>query len=159
MKNIKPTPTGEAQEVKIKVRINSNGVIQLTSANVVDKKPKEEVPVDNGNAETNNMDVSQEVSTVPLHSFLSSSLFPSVAFPSFRILFLPMFCYCFPLTHSNVHSSNWMRKSITNFRLVFIISSLFLKMVFYWLSHGFLFIICCVKCIRRFSSQTIRRQE
>lgn len=61
VKNIKPTPTGEAQEVKIKVRINSNGVIQLTSANLVDKKPKEETPVDNGNAESNNMEVTQEV--------------------------------------------------------------------------------------------------
>lgn len=63
MKNIKPGPQGEAQEVKIKVRINSNGVIQLTSANLVEKKPKEEVPNDNGNTETN-MDVAQEVHTL-----------------------------------------------------------------------------------------------
>ncbi|XP_031630545.1 heat shock 70 kDa protein 4 isoform X2 [Contarinia nasturtii] len=60
VKNIKPTATGEAQEVKIKVRINSNGVIQLTSANIVDKKPKEEAPNDNGNTDTNNMEVAQE---------------------------------------------------------------------------------------------------
>lgn len=66
MKNIKPTPTGEPQEVKIKVRINANGVIQLTSANLVEKKPKEDVPVDNGNVETNNMDVTQEVTEQPL---------------------------------------------------------------------------------------------
>lgn len=59
MKNIKPGPQGEPQEVKIKVRINSNGVIQLTSANLVEKKPKEDTPIDNGNTE--NMDVSQEV--------------------------------------------------------------------------------------------------
>lgn len=61
MKSIKPTSTGEPQEVKIKVRINANGVIQLTSANLVEKKAKEETPVDNGNTETNNMDVTQEV--------------------------------------------------------------------------------------------------
>lgn len=73
VKNIKPTPTGEPQEVKIKVRINSNGVIQLTSANLVDKKPKEETPVDNGNTETNNMEVSQEVSTVRYTTFCPSS--------------------------------------------------------------------------------------
>lgn len=66
VKNIKPTATGETQEVKIKVRINSNGVIQLTSANVVDKKPKEEAPVDNGNNE-NSMEVSQEVCVYPRH--------------------------------------------------------------------------------------------
>lgn len=61
MKNIKPTPTGEAQEVKIKVRINAHGVIQVTSANLVEKKLKEEIPIDNGNGETNNMEVGQEV--------------------------------------------------------------------------------------------------
>lgn len=73
MKNIKPTPTGEAQEVKIKVRINSNGVIQLTSANVVDKKPKEETPVDNGNTETNNMELTQEVSASALFFMIQLS--------------------------------------------------------------------------------------
>lgn len=62
VKNIKPTPTGEPQEIKIKVRINANGVIQLTSANLVEKKAKEDVPVDNGNSETNSMEVTQEVS-------------------------------------------------------------------------------------------------
>lgn len=65
MKNIKPGPQGEPQEVKIKVRINSNGVIQLTSANLVEKKPKEEIPIDNGNAE--NMEVGQEVRTKHYH--------------------------------------------------------------------------------------------
>lgn len=60
---VKPTPTGEAQEVKIKVRINANGVIQITGINIVDKKAKEEVPVDNGNTDTNNMEVTQEVRT------------------------------------------------------------------------------------------------
>lgn len=64
VKNIKPTSTGEAQEVKIKVRINANGVIQVTSANLVEKKLKEEIPVDNGNGETNNMDVGAEVCTL-----------------------------------------------------------------------------------------------
>lgn len=61
VKNIKPTATGEPQEVKIKVRINANGVICLTSANIVEKKAKEEIPVDNGNTDANNMEVSQEV--------------------------------------------------------------------------------------------------
>lgn len=63
VKNIKPTPNGEPQEVKVKVRINVNGVILVPSANVVDKKAKieEQSPVDNGTADTNNMDVSQEV--------------------------------------------------------------------------------------------------
>lgn len=61
VKNIKPTASGEAQEVKIKVRINSNGVILITSANVVDKKAvkaEESAANDNGD---NNMET-QEVS-------------------------------------------------------------------------------------------------
>lgn len=72
VKNIKPTSTGEAQEVKIKVRINANGVIQLTSANLVEKKLKEEIPIDNGNGETNNMEVGQEVC---MHNFISEFCF------------------------------------------------------------------------------------
>lgn len=67
VKNIKPT--GEPQEVKIKVRININGVILVTGANLVDKKAakaiEEPTSVDNnssGSTENgNNMDT-QEVS-------------------------------------------------------------------------------------------------
>lgn len=62
VKNIKPTANGEPQEVKIKVRLNANGVILVTSANLVDKKKAEEIAADNGNAgDANNMDVAQEV--------------------------------------------------------------------------------------------------
>lgn len=69
---VKPTPTGEPQEVKIKVRINANGVIQITGVNIVDKKAKEEVPVavDNGNSDTNNMEVGQEVRIAVFSYFL-----------------------------------------------------------------------------------------
>lgn len=71
--NIKPTSTGESQEVKIKVRINANGVIRITSANIVDKKAvkaeAEEQSADNGANDSNNMDT-QEVSTCHLHMFL-----------------------------------------------------------------------------------------
>lgn len=38
VKNIKPTSTGESQEVRIKLRINDNGLILVTSANIVEKK-------------------------------------------------------------------------------------------------------------------------
>lgn len=67
VKNIKPTSNGDAQEVKIKVRINNNGVILVTSANLVDKKAAKAVedgsPGDNtsGTENGNNMDT-QEVS-------------------------------------------------------------------------------------------------
>lgn len=69
VKNIKPTPTGEPQELKIKVRINANGVISLTSANLVEKKLKEDIPIDNGNGETNNMEVGQEVGVRKIRHF------------------------------------------------------------------------------------------
>lgn len=61
MKNIKPTANGEPQEVKVRVRINPNGVILVTSANLVDKKKAEEMNVENGN-DANNMEVTQDVS-------------------------------------------------------------------------------------------------
>lgn len=66
IKNIKPTSNGEPQEVKIKVRINPNGVILITSANLVDKKAAkaeaDQQSVDNGNGnDANSMDT-QEVS-------------------------------------------------------------------------------------------------
>lgn len=44
---MKPSPTGEAQEVKVKVRINSNGIVLISNAQMVEKK---EV-VEEGNAE------------------------------------------------------------------------------------------------------------
>lgn len=93
MKNIKPTPTGEAQEVKIKVRINSNGVIQLTSANVVDKKPKEETPVDNGNTETNNMEVNQEVSALKRFIFMRLNFYFPKRFVLFQVCLLMFFYF------------------------------------------------------------------
>lgn len=50
--------------MKVRVRINPNGVILVTSANLVEKKAKvDELNVENGNADANNMDVAQEVST------------------------------------------------------------------------------------------------
>lgn len=64
MKNIKLTASGESQEVKIKVRINNNGVILVTSANIVDKnaiKTEEVAAADNGNADNGNKMDTQEV--------------------------------------------------------------------------------------------------
>jgi hypothetical protein len=37
VRDVKPNANGEAQEVKIKVRINHNGVILISSANLVEK--------------------------------------------------------------------------------------------------------------------------
>lgn len=71
VKNIKPTPTGEPQEIRVKVRINDNGLILVTSASIVEKKAKEPEPPqpagDNAapNSENgNNMDTT-EVSPFP----------------------------------------------------------------------------------------------
>lgn len=83
MKNIKPTANGEPQEVKIKVRINNNGVILVTSANIVDKKAakaiEEPTPADNtsGSTENGNTMDTQEVSQ-PLYAC------PTIQLLSFR---------------------------------------------------------------------------
>lgn len=43
MNDVKPSPTGEPQEVKVKVRINQNGILLISSAQMVEKKdPNEE---------------------------------------------------------------------------------------------------------------------
>lgn len=41
--DVKPSATGDAQEVKVKVRINHNGILLISSAQMVEKK---EVEVD-----------------------------------------------------------------------------------------------------------------
>lgn len=46
MNDVKPSPTGDAQEVKVKVRINHNGIILISSAQMVEKK---EVQDEQGN--------------------------------------------------------------------------------------------------------------
>jgi len=42
IKEIKPTERGESQEVKLKVRINQNGIVLISSATLVDRKEMEE---------------------------------------------------------------------------------------------------------------------
>lgn len=50
--------------MKVRVRINPNGVILVTNASLVEKKAKtDELNVENGNADASNMDVAQDVST------------------------------------------------------------------------------------------------
>lgn len=36
--DVKPAPTGDAQEVKVKVRINHNGILLVSSAQMIEKK-------------------------------------------------------------------------------------------------------------------------
>lgn len=38
MNDVKPAPTGDAQEVKVKVRINHNGILLVSSAQMIEKK-------------------------------------------------------------------------------------------------------------------------
>lgn len=42
MNDVKPSVTGEAQEVKVKVRINHNGILLISSAQMVEKKELQE---------------------------------------------------------------------------------------------------------------------
>jgi heat shock protein len=47
--DVKPSPTGEAQEVKVKVRINHNGIVLISSAQMVERKEVQEAAETNGN--------------------------------------------------------------------------------------------------------------
>ena len=38
IKDVKPAPTGEGQEIKIKVRINQNGIVLISSAAMIERK-------------------------------------------------------------------------------------------------------------------------
>lgn len=49
MKDVKPSASGEAQEVKVKVRINHNGLLLVSSAQMVEKKDGQEGGEQNGN--------------------------------------------------------------------------------------------------------------
>ncbi|KRF84883.1 heat shock 70 kDa protein 4 isoform X2 [Drosophila virilis] len=42
IKDVKPTERGESQDVKLKVRINQNGIVLISSATLVDRKEQEE---------------------------------------------------------------------------------------------------------------------
>ncbi|XP_041564320.1 heat shock 70 kDa protein 4 isoform X2 [Drosophila elegans] len=42
IKDVKPTERGEGQDVKLKVRINNNGIVLISSATLVEKKESEE---------------------------------------------------------------------------------------------------------------------
>lgn len=57
--DVKPTATGDSQEVKIKVRINNNGLVLISSATMVDKK-------DLNDAENSNHEQQPEVATEPM---------------------------------------------------------------------------------------------
>ena len=46
--DVKPSATGEPQEVKVKVRINQNGILLVSSAQMIEKK---EVVEENSSAE------------------------------------------------------------------------------------------------------------
>ncbi|XP_034102710.1 heat shock 70 kDa protein 4 isoform X1 [Drosophila nasuta] len=48
IKDIKPTERGESQEVKLKVRINQNGIVLISSATLVDRKELEEAAAATG---------------------------------------------------------------------------------------------------------------
>ena len=50
VKDVQPNPNGESQEVKIKVRINQNGIVLISNATMVDKK--DAVEQENGDGAT-----------------------------------------------------------------------------------------------------------
>lgn len=50
MKDVKPNAAGESQEVKVKVRIDHNGILFISSASMVEKR---ETEAENGAAEQN----------------------------------------------------------------------------------------------------------
>ncbi|KAL2714577.1 97 kDa heat shock protein isoform X1 [Vespula squamosa] len=66
IKNVKPTPEGEASKVKVKVRINLNGILTIASASLVEKREptqqekEEEERLLQQQQQQNNMDVEQQ---------------------------------------------------------------------------------------------------
>ncbi|KAF7386825.1 hypothetical protein HZH66_011277 [Vespula vulgaris] len=66
IKNVKPTPEGEASKVKVKVRINLNGILTIASASLVEKREptqqekEEEEKLLQQQQQQNNMDVEQQ---------------------------------------------------------------------------------------------------
>uniref|UniRef100_A0A1L8DUC1 Putative heat shock 70 kDa protein 4-like isoform x3 n=1 Tax=Nyssomyia neivai TaxID=330878 RepID=A0A1L8DUC1_9DIPT len=44
IRDIKPNSAGESQEVKVKIRINQNGIVGITSATLTEKKEQSDVP-------------------------------------------------------------------------------------------------------------------
>ncbi|KAK2579751.1 hypothetical protein KPH14_011092 [Odynerus spinipes] len=64
IKNVKPTPEGEASKVKVKVRINLNGILTIASATLVEKRePVQQEKEEEEKVQTqqqNNMDVDQQ---------------------------------------------------------------------------------------------------
>lgn len=61
MKDVKPSANGEGQEVKVKVRINHNGLLLVSSAQMYEKKEAQEGGEQNGNEN----DASQPANQTP----------------------------------------------------------------------------------------------
>lgn len=51
MKDVKPSATGEPQEVRVKVRINHNGLLLVSSAMMVEKKDPNDAEQNGNEAE------------------------------------------------------------------------------------------------------------
>lgn len=89
MNDVKPALTGEAQEVKVKVRINQNGILLISSAQMIEKKdaaeeqnganeaepqsPTEPSPAQDGQAPTTDPMDTQDVSLESFVSFLCNN--------------------------------------------------------------------------------------
>ncbi|XP_058129730.1 heat shock protein 105 kDa isoform X2 [Anopheles ziemanni] len=65
VKGIKPDANGEAQEVKVKVRINGNGIIMLASATIYERKESEEPASPGANGEQKAGDASGQQPSSP----------------------------------------------------------------------------------------------
>lgn len=62
VKDVKPNAAGESQEVKIKVRINTNGLVLISNATMIDKKDEAEAAAAAEAADNSNPDTVEEVS-------------------------------------------------------------------------------------------------
>ncbi|XP_043803060.1 heat shock 70 kDa protein 4 isoform X1 [Apis laboriosa] len=67
IKNVKPTPEGELSKVKVKVRVNLNGILTVVSASLIEKreltqqeKEEEEKQQQQHQQQQNNMDIDQQ---------------------------------------------------------------------------------------------------
>lgn len=64
IRDVQPTPEGESQKVKLKVRVNIHGIINVASASLVEKKQdaaqNDSIEMDNANENQNNQEAPME---------------------------------------------------------------------------------------------------
>ncbi len=87
MKDVKANAAGESQEVKVKVRIDHNGILFISSASMVDKR---EVETENGATEQNDTS-GEQMDTQEVRKFGCVKFVFIFSVPKFELSFIARF--------------------------------------------------------------------